>query len=752
MWLRQAENPRKERFGWAMETAAALLACGAWILGFGALTGLRTAGMLPVMLLAGGYVCILYGLLGVFQRKSWFCPAVLLMLLAVVVIGRQQLWEGFRLFWNRMGEARTAGTGWVLPELEPQLPAAQRDLSLRLFSAVTGGAAALLICLLISSAAPVLAVLLPASLLAGMVWFGREALPVRLLPMLAVSLALLLAGGWKKRHGQALLGSWIVCGIAAGFLLAAAAAPAPEAWAARCSGTVRRLLHAYRYETAYTTLPEGDFTDYEPAPEGAQAALAVTMDFPEAMYLRGFTGCTFEGDRWEPQEPAVLAENRDLLYWLNRNAFHPGAQFEAAAFQTALRRNTVTVQNLGACSRYRYVPFSLCAGDWLQAEDLRTDSVLSDGERVYVCSVLSGGAEAAARVLEELQEDSGADALAYRRAESAYRDFVFRYYLQIPEEAEALLGGWWDAAEAACGASDSLTPEQARDCVRYVLNQCFSDGETELPLDAAAGTAYQYATVAVLTLRRFGIPARYAEGYVISEELASGAAAGETLQVDSSCASAWAEVYQDGIGWIPMAMTPGSGETPEGASGAGEQGDGRQTAGEMQDIPESVEPETPEETPQQEPDTGDSVTIRRSLLRWALLLLSGILLLLLLLIVRRRLLLRRKKRRFRKENCGDAAAWIFADTAELLKVLGLDRGNGSMRALCDPARRRFGEEYAAALQEMIALNEQALFSSRAVGEDGRATALAFRDRTIQKIRDEIKWWKRAWIKWIQCLY
>ena len=85
-------------------------------------------------------------------------------------------------------------------------------------------------------------------------------------------------------------------------------------------------------------------------------------------------------------------------------------------------------------------------------------------------------------------------------------------------------------------------------------------------------------------------------------------------------------------------------------------------------------------------------------------------------------------------------------------MLGLDRGNGSMRALCDPARRRFGEEYAAALQEMIALNEQALFSSRAVGEDGRATALAFRDRTIQKIRDEIKWWKRAWIKWIQCLY
>lgn len=85
----------------------------------------------------------------------------------------------------------------------------------------------------------------------------------------------------------------------------------------------------------------------------------------------------------------------------------------------------------------------------------------------------------------------------------------------------------------------------------------------ELPLAAAKGTRFQYATVAVMTLRHFGIPARYAEGYVISEEMAAAAKANEPLTVDSSCARGWAEVYQDGVGWIPMELTPGLGEVPE---------------------------------------------------------------------------------------------------------------------------------------------------------------------------------------------
>ncbi|MEE1035405.1 MAG: transglutaminase domain-containing protein, partial [Agathobacter sp.] len=49
----------------------------------------------------------------------------------------------------------------------------------------------------------------------------------------------------------------------------------------------------------------------------------------------------------------------------------------------------------------------------------------------------------------------------------------------------------------------------------------------------AEDTSYQYATVAAMTLRYFGIPSRYVEGYVITEEMAENAEDGSSIKVDS---------------------------------------------------------------------------------------------------------------------------------------------------------------------------------------------------------------------------
>ncbi len=64
----------------------------------------------------GGYVCIAYGVTIRFQKQQWFFLAALVILLLLVLICRQQVLEGYRLFWNQMRNTYTAGTGWVLPE------------------------------------------------------------------------------------------------------------------------------------------------------------------------------------------------------------------------------------------------------------------------------------------------------------------------------------------------------------------------------------------------------------------------------------------------------------------------------------------------------------------------------------------------------------------------------------------------------------------------------------------------------------
>lgn len=60
-------------------------------------------------------------------------------------------------------------------------------------------------------------------------------------------------------------------------------------------------------------------------------------------------------------------------------------------------------------------------------------------------------------------------------------------------------------------------------------------------------------------LRYLGVPARYATGYSVSSDAFSRTSDGDyTAVILDRQAHAWAEVYLDGVGWIPVEMTPGA--------------------------------------------------------------------------------------------------------------------------------------------------------------------------------------------------
>lgn len=123
----------------------------------------------------------------------------------------------------------------------------------------------------------------------------------------------------------------------------------------------------------------------------------------------------------------------------------------------------------------------------------------------------------------------------------------------------------------------------------------------ELPLTAAEGTSFQYATVAVMTLRYFGIPGTLRRRVCHFGRNGRRCSADEPLTVDSRCARAWAEVYQDGIGWIPMELTPGLGEMLEQKPEENtDEGDSDNAESETQPEEET----TPEEDGTQEPEPG----------------------------------------------------------------------------------------------------------------------------------------------------
>ena len=750
MRLRQAMNPRKKDASWLIQMIVAMLASS--VLTF-TLTGL-TGNSWMVMLVVAVWLCIVYGILVKAKHENWFYPGTLILMLLLTLILREQVLEGFRIFWNTASDAMVSGTGRVLPEWELQMSKQQSGLSSLLFAVCCAGAISLVCCVLTSFAPAVLAVALPSVLLFGMTTFGADESFIWLLPVLIVSVLIFLYSGWRKQGTAApVVMSWMISGIIACLLIAAAIGPGVQNWVAGVRDNVHRHIHETKYETKYTTLPEGDFSDYRKKEQKAKQALAVTMEKPQQLYLRGFTGAVFTGDTWEALDRSALAKNKDLLYWLNLNAFNQNAQFDAAAAYAGLSKNTVTIQNIGACSYYRYVPFSLGKGTLSKPENLNTDGVFADGQRSYVYSVTGGTPDEIMQVLKLLQTSEDLAVLQYRKAESGYRQFVNHYYLQVPTDVRELLQEQWDAAAAAYGTANNLTQQQAQECTLIFLSRCFPEEGTpedmKLPLEMAEGTTFQYATVAAMTLRYFGIPARYAEGYVISQEMAAGYESGETMTVDSSCAKAWVEVYQDGIGWIPMDLTPGIGEILEDP----ESNDPNKGDSSNKDTTEKKDEEEEEPTEQPEPTGGAMVRIILETMLWSLLIVLGIILVLLLILwLRRKLLLGKKEKKFQSAAVSDGIAWIYADTAVLLEKLGFDRGNGSMRGLHQPLEEKYGLEFAAQFDAVTDLNDRAMFSSQAMEEEHRKAAHKFHSHVLRKLKSELKWYKRLWLKWVRCLY
>lgn len=623
-------------------------------------------------------------------KRKWLPSGILAAFVLSLLILRGRILDGFCQWYNGVGAVCTAGSGMVLPALE----CSGTTLNLTVFICWTSALAGVGIAFLgrlgrILVSAAVLILLSGASIV-----LGRMVDP---LPLLAAAAVLCTGRDWKRNA--------LPIGILAFFALVMFL-PGFNGWAAEQSGLVLHKIHHYKYETGYTTLPEGRL---EPVMESDAPALIVTMDKPEVLYLRGFTGAQIEDGRWIPLDNASLAENRDLLYWLNSREFDLRAQFEAAAAMMETGNNTVTVQNIGACSAYRYIPFTIRGDELLIAEDLRETAA---GERYDSFTTVYGGAAMVPELLAALEESDS----RYLQAEAAYREFVQAHYLAVPEEMTEKMQPYWDRAEGM----------DTQSAVKTVLEKCYPDGVRHDPF---------YATAAVLTLRHFGIPARYAEGYILPQTTAT------TLELTGRHAACWAEVYHEGIGWMPMALTPGlEGETEQ------------QEEQLPPDAPEETCPPETEPLTQPEPEGGYQVRIARVLLYGGAF---GLLLLVLLiagLILRRRMILKRRRRILDQEDLREAITWCFADTISLLDRMGIRRGNGSLDVLLEPVRERFGAELAETFEAASRLNAKALFSSHPLTEEERQLALGFRVTAVALLRQSTGGLGRLWLQYILCLF
>lgn len=358
---------------------------------------------------------------------------------------------------------------------------------------------------------------------------------------------------WKKA-------GWFT--VAAAVLLSVAAFSGEQN--IRSVDTLRKDLKTTISRIRYgeDTMPHGDLSKAGTMQQGTDVRLSVQQSKPETLYLRGFVGANYTGGKWSTfSRAAFRGENQGILDWLSGEGFSPALQYAEyrKADAGADAENQVTVQNVGADRQYVYLPYNAETVDGKASLWRDTGMKASGlfGAKNYSFSEVEQRSPGELLYPSDwVVQPESSQQKSYANCESVYRSFVYQQYLEIPEELQPLLEKQFPQEDLS-----EHTVYAATQQIHTVLEECshYSEDAAELtageePMEAflhgGTGNSAWYATAAVLAYRSYGFPARYAEGYYLDGSEAD-------VQVTAGDAHAWAEVYIDGLGWVPIDVTPG---------------------------------------------------------------------------------------------------------------------------------------------------------------------------------------------------
>ena len=159
--------------------------------------------------------------------------------------------------------------------------------------------------------------------------------------------------------------------------------------------------------------------------------------------------------------------------------------------------------------------------------------------------------------------------------EEKYSNFVYENYLRIPDtdamdEVRQAYSDVLPSSVSRMTNQDKLRIlENIRNKIDDTSSYTLSPGRTpknrdfvnHFLLESHKGYCVHYATSGIVLARMAGIPARYATGYIITDDdfnsknsIGNGAFC---IDVKDNRSHAWAEIYLDGLGWVPFEFTSG---------------------------------------------------------------------------------------------------------------------------------------------------------------------------------------------------
>ncbi|MDD7113599.1 MAG: transglutaminase-like domain-containing protein [Lachnospiraceae bacterium] len=298
---------------------------------------------------------------------------------------------------------------------------------------------------------------------------------------------------------------------------------------------VQDIWEQWKYGGDSEVLPEGQLEKAETVKRGEKEVLSVHMAYPSVYYLRGFTGTVFEDNTWSAEAKSYSGD--EMATKINKQIVN-GQKTEE------ITQNPLQIQNTGASRRFLYLPYECLtrAGEFEESGK----AVRGAGDNLYATGWTGAkdyqciSSKSLSKGLDE--EEISSDCLMLTREE---------------KKIIAELLGKKQANEEVSALS------VLREVRKWMKSQLqYEDEPGRIPKGESfvswflekekKGYDVQYATAAVMFFRYYGIPSRYVEGYLVTPEALSEDNAQGMISVKEKDAHAWAEIYQEGIGWIPV--------------------------------------------------------------------------------------------------------------------------------------------------------------------------------------------------------
>lgn len=491
----------------------------------------------------------------------------------------------------------------------------------------------------------------------------------------------------------------------------------------------RRWIHTALYDQNSNSMPEGNLANLGAWEKSDTPALKLTMTQPQKMYLRGKIYEIYTGSSWTALDTQEQAEYESLFFWLHQTHFYGQSQIGlATSLTTQVEAEQMTIENLSACREQGYYPYALADSQSLDA-GLIGDAYFPKKNTVSYYSGSVPQWYAVQRTLASAQERE--NVAAYLTWEEAYEQYVTDTDLQLTYECWSVLNRHLEQTETPKSLSEirTLIREFLEENLVYDETVQTRNGEQDFTWytleRSGSGYSVHYATLATLMLRYYGVPARYVEGYFLSEEEAAQYQAGQPIVLTEAHAHAWTEYYLPGVGFVPFEVTPGylDGEEQELTEQISQ--NQQLDIGERLEYAQVRQPEHLED-PQQPMDRFSVSPV------WLLILIPIFLAVIMIVILVRRKRFQKAMRSMQAASNRNAITMEYGYAVRLRQTCGNPDVEGSSRA--------------------AELNREALFSLHEMTDAQRQEILSYVEQVLQICKKNWTVRKKLYYRFWDCLF